>query len=57
MVTAKANQSGQEYLTRQYLAENGDSTFVITFSFGSDVSEDEMIEISESVMDTWTWKN
>ena len=57
VVTSLATQEGVTYQTRQYYAQYDGAYYIITFSFSPDVDEDEVVEVSESIIDSWRWES
>lgn len=57
VVTSLATQQGVTYQTRQYYAQHDGAYYIITFSFSPDVDDDEVVEVSESIIDTWRWES
>lgn len=46
---------GKDYLTEQYNAIRDGVSYVITFSYSPDVSENDRDEVAQSVLSTWKW--
>ena len=57
VVTSLASQQGITYQTRQYYAQYDGAYYIITFSFSPDVADDEVVEVSESIIDSWRWES
>lgn len=57
VVSSLANQQGVTYQTRQYYAQYDGAYYIITFSFSPDVADDEVVEVSESIIDSWRWES
>ncbi|MCK5892258.1 hypothetical protein [Aeromicrobium sp.] len=57
VVSSTATQQGITYQTRQYYAQYDGAYYIITFSFSPDEDEDEIIDVSESVIDSWRWES
>lgn len=47
--------NGVDYRVEQVYATNAGQTYVVTFSFGTDVSDAERDEVVDSVLASWTW--
>jgi hypothetical protein len=54
-VTASTSASGVNYYIHQYYLTNDDQTYVVTFSFGETVPDEEAVDIAESILASWTW--
>jgi len=54
-VTAVMTASGLTYRIHQYYVTSDDQTYVVTFSAASDLPDDQIVAIAESVLATWTW--
>lgn len=54
-VTASTTASGVNYYIHQYYLTNDDQTYVVTFSFGEEFPDDEAVDVSESILASWTW--
>lgn len=54
-ISAGMTASGATYRIHQYYGTNDDQTYIVTFSFGTDVADTEAVEISESILASWTW--
>lgn len=57
VVTSTATQQGITYQTRQYYAQYDGAYYIITFSFSPDVDQDEVVDVSESIIDSWRWES
>ena len=57
VVTSTASQQGITYQTRQYYAQYDGAYYIITFSFSPDVDQDEVVDVSESIIDSWRWES
>jgi hypothetical protein len=54
-LSAIFSSQGLEYRVEQYYPTNGGQTYVVTFSFSTDVSDADRIAVAESVLASWTW--
>lgn len=54
-LTAQFSQSGSTYQIDQYYPTHDGQTYVVTFSFSTDVPEGDREELAESVLASWTW--
>lgn len=54
-IASEFTQSGATYLTEQYDAIHDGVSYVVTFSFSTDVPQDDRDETAESVLATWKW--
>ena len=57
VVTSLATQEGVTYQTRQYYAQYDGAYYIITFSFSPDVDDAEVVDVSESIIDSWRWES
>lgn len=57
VVTSLASRDGATYQTRQYYAQYDGAYYIITFSFSPDVDDDEVVDVSESIIDSWRWES
>lgn len=54
-ITASTSSSGVTYYIHQYYLTNDDQTYVVTFSFGESIADEDAIDISESILASWAW--
>ncbi len=54
-LSASVDQQGVQYNIDQFYPSQGDQTYVVTFSFSTDVTADDRAAVYESVLATWTW--
>lgn len=54
-VSLSQSLNGAKNLTEQYYALRDGAMYVITFSYGTDVSQADRDEIAGSVLTTWSW--
>jgi hypothetical protein len=54
-VSSRASINDVDYFVEQYAMFHDGASYVATFSFGTNVSEDERTTLSQSVMVTWAW--
>lgn len=54
-ISAGMTASGATYRIHQYYGTNNDQTYIVTFSFGTQVADTEAVEVSESILASWTW--
>lgn len=54
-LTGGMSMNNVDYTVEQVYATNAGQTYVVTFSFGADVSDDERDAVVDSVLASWTW--
>ena len=54
-VAAGLTSSGVTYNIQQYYIPHESSTYVVTFSFGTTVSDADAVDVAESILATWKW--
>lgn len=54
-IASEFTQQGATYLTEQYDAIHDGVSYVVTFSFSTDVPQDDRDETAGSVLATWKW--
>ncbi|HEV7951670.1 MAG TPA: hypothetical protein VGP24_18055 [Glaciihabitans sp.] len=54
-ISADMSLEGVEYRVHQYYLTNDDQTYVVTFSYNVDESDEDAVEIAESVLASWSW--
>ncbi|MCK6079129.1 hypothetical protein KZX37_00680 [Microbacterium sp. EYE_5] len=55
-LTAGFEQDGVEYQIDQYYLTDAGQTYIVTFSFSPDVSQEDRDQIAQSVLATWQWR-
>ncbi|MCW2768849.1 MAG: hypothetical protein JWR27_282 [Aeromicrobium sp.] len=54
-ISSKLTQQGASYLTEQYNPIHDGVSYVVTFSFSTDVSQSDRDKTAESVLASWNW--
>jgi len=54
-ITAGMTQMGASYLVEQFNVIRDDVSYVVTFSFSTDVTQADRDEVSQSVLASWQW--
>ena len=54
-ISSKLTQQGASYLTEQYNPIHDGVSYVVTFSFSTDVSQSDRDETAASVLASWKW--
>ena len=55
-ISAQFTQSGVTYLIDQFYPASDTQTYVVTFSFSPDASDDHRAEVIDAVASSWVWK-
>jgi hypothetical protein len=54
-ISAEMVSGDVTYKVHQYYLTEDDQTYVVTFSYGEDVSDEEAVDTAESILASWTW--
>jgi hypothetical protein len=54
-ISAEMVSGDVTYKVHQYYLTEDDQTYVVTFSYGDDVSDEEAVDTAESILASWTW--